>query len=151
MPGRFLLVDCDPLSISAPGTRGILFALVVGARKRVMSWTRSLSLSRQAWRSVSYVAMACGRLFRTITGVRLDALDRHELRMVGRSTIRGRHSNRPAMFVTNRGRALKPRELSFGRHATAQHVAIQSAGAGSGRRKQSNRPLEECCRDDFLE
>src|SRR5436189_277423 len=79
--------------------------------------------------------MACGRLFRTITGVRLNAPDRHEVRTVGLPTIRGRHSNRPAMFVTNRGRALRPRELSFGHHATAQHLAIHSAGAGSGRRK----------------
>ena len=48
-----------------------------------------------------------------ITGVRLDA-EWHELRMVGLPTIRG-HSNSPTMFVPNRGRALKPCDLSFGR------------------------------------
>jgi hypothetical protein len=72
-----------------------------------------LILIALSWRSVSYVAMACGRLFRTITGVRLDNPDRHEVRMVGLPTIRGRHSNRPVTFVPNRGRALKLRELGF--------------------------------------
>ena len=32
-----------------------------------------------------------------------------EVRTVGLPTIRGRHSNRPAIFVPSRGRALKPR------------------------------------------